>query len=611
MNDMTAAEGGLFARPNVVSHTADDGTIYLSSGYTLPVASGRVTDWLVDGADAHPDRVFLAERMCDGWRSVTYAQALARAETLGAWLLEQAKGKDGPVLALSENAVDLGLLTLASFHVGIPIATISTAYSLISSDHAKLKAMVTLLDPAVVFVSSTATYAKALAAIAPHHSGVLLASKTDDDLDATLFENANRDDKDAVARANAAIGPDTLARLLFTSGSTGTPKAVINTHKMLTSNQEAHREIWVYQRDKPPVIVDWLPWSHTFGANFAFNMVLRNGGSLYIDDGKPAPGIIARTIANIKDVRPNMALNVPRGFEILTEAMDEDAELREAFYAMDVCLCAAAALPASTWTKLRRQSTETTGRELPVATAWGSTETAPLATHCHFPVDSVANIGLPVPGVTLKLVPNGTKLEVRVKGPNITPGYFKNPEKTREAFDDEGFYMMGDALRLADPDDPSKGLFFDGRVVEDFKLTTGTWVSVGSLRVTAIDHLSPCVQDIVVAGHNRDEVGFLLIPNEPACRRVAGLAEGAPLADVLATDAVRAQVREGLKALKAAQSGSSMHAKRARFLVAPPNPDTGEITDKAYLNQRQILENRGGEVELLFGEDEGNIYPAA
>lgn len=607
MKEMQIPVGALFASPQVVTKTLSNGTIYLTSGYELPVNRARVTDWLLSGAAEHPERVLLAERDGAGWKTVTYAETLTRVVSLGAWLLEMTGGRSNPVLALSQNSVDLGLLTLASFHIGIPIATISPAYSLISSDHAKLKAMVDLLDPSVIFVSSVTQYAPALSAIAPHHSARLLSSVTDGSATATTFSDAVADNAAAVSDAFDKVGPDTVARLLFTSGSTGTPKAVINTQRMLTSNQEAHREIWVYQKSKPPVIVDWLPWSHTFGANFAFNMVLRNGGSLYIDDGKPAPGMIARTIENMKAIRPNMALNVPRGYEMLVEAMDDDAALRDVFYSMDVCLCAAAALPDATWRKIRAQSLAATGRELPVTTAWGSTETAPLATHCHFQVDSIANIGLPVPGVALKLVPNGAKMEVRVKGPNVTPGYFRNPEKTKEAFDEEGFYCMGDALRLADQNDPSKGLFFDGRVVEDFKLTTGTWVSVGNIRLAGIDCLGSCVQDIVVTGHNRDEVGFLLFPNELACRKVSGLAADAPLQSVLESDAVRGRIQSGLDQLKARHSGSSMHATRARFLVTPPNPDKGEITDKAYLNQRQVLEVRADQVERLYADDPANI----
>ena len=602
----------LFAAPNVVATSRQDGGMLLESGIDLPAWSRCVGDWLITWAETRPDQVLFAERDGDGWRRITYGEALIEVLDLAGWILSTPASADKPVMALSENSVDLGLLTLAAMHVGVPIATVSTAYSLMSKDHAKLKAMTGLLDPALVFVSDTATYGAALDAIMPDLDATILASRNSDGRDATLFSEARMPEaSSAVSSAFHAVGPDTIARLLFTSGSTGTPKAVINTQRMLTSNQEAHREIWTVLKDKPPVLVDWLPWSHTFGANFSSNMILRNGGSLYIDDGKPAPPLIGKTIANFKDVRPTMALNVPRGFDMLATALQEDAAFRDAFFSMDLAMNAAAALPAGIWETFKRLSRETVGVELPFVGAWGSTETAPLATHCHFPTPNIANIGLPVPGVTLKLVPNGDKLEVRVKGPNVTPGYFRNPEKTAEAFDDEGYYRIGDALRLADPEDPSKGLYFDGRVSEDFKLSSGTWVSVGELRLAGIDALAPLVQDIVVAGHNRDEVGFLLIANEVACRAASGLPGDAPLGSVLASTPVSAAIASGLGNLKSAGGGSSRYAARARFLLVPPNPDTGEITDKAYLNQRQILENREADVDALFGNEAGEFISPA
>ena len=372
---------------------------------------------------------------------------------------------------------------------------------------------------------------------------------------------------------------------------------------MLTTNQEANRVVWPFLTRKPPVIVDWLPWSHTFGANFTTNLVLRNGGALYIDDGKPAPPLIGRTAANIKEIRPTISFNVPRGYDMLIHELENDPEFSDAFFNMDLVFYAAAALPKTIWDKLIALSLKAKGRVVPLVAAWGSTETAPLSTSCHFQAETTGNIGVPVPGTELKLVPNAGKLEVRVKGPNVTPGYFRFEEMTKKAFDDEGFYIMGDAVRFADPADPDKGLFFDGRVSEDFKLSSGTWVSVGDIRIAGIDALSPVAQDIVVTGHDHDETGFLVFPNEMACRRLAQAGEDVPLADVLASDAVRGHVKKGLAALKAAGGGSSRYATRARLMAVPPNPATGEITDKAYLNQRQILANRAGDVEALQGDD--------
>ncbi|MEM9062740.1 MAG: feruloyl-CoA synthase [Pseudomonadota bacterium] len=594
----------LFAPPQVTQSRAADGSLLFDHPMPLPESARCVTEWLIDWAQEIPETVLFAERSDEGWRTKTYAEALVDMLEIAGWILSTQASPDRPIMALSGNSVDLGLLTLAAQHVGVPIATVSTAYSLMSKDHAKLSDMTRLLDPAVIFVEDTGSFAAALDAIAPCHGGEILASRDSGGRDALLLETARVPEaSSAVSAAFHQIGPDTIAKLLFTSGSTGTPKAVINTQRMLTSSQEAHREIWSFLKTRPPVLVDWLPWSHTFGANFCTNMVLRNGGSMYIDDGKPAPPLIGRTIENFKSIRPTMALNVPRGYAMLAEALETDAGFREIFFNMDLAQNAGAALPPSVRETFRRLSLETTGSELPFVASWGSTETSPLATHCHFRVRDASNVGLPVPGTTLKLVEDGGKLEARVKGPNVTPGYFRNPAKTAEAFDADGFYRIGDALRLADPEEPTRGLCFDGRVSEDFKLSSGTWVSAGALRLAGIDALAPLVQDIVVAGHDRDHVGFLLIPNLPACRAAAGLAENASAEVVFAAREIRAATADGLARLRADGGGTSRFAARARFLLHPPDPDQGEITDKGYLNQRAMLENRVDDVDALFGTD--------
>ena len=606
---------GLIA-PFVTRRDAADGTLYLSSGRALPRPDRRIGDWLVRWAERRPDRTFLAERdATGGWRRVSYAQAFVEVLDLAGWLIETDAGPERPLMILSENAVDHALLALAAMHVGVPVATISTAYSLLSKDHEKLKSMVSLIDPAVIHVSDLGRYADALRAIAPLHRAEVVASTAgaSADLPHVLLSQARRaDSASAVAAAHRDVSPDTVARLLFTSGSTGLPKAVINTHGMLTSNQEANAALMPMIETDPPVLVDWLPWSHTFGANFDFNMVLRNGGSLYIDEGKPAPGAVDATIRNITEIRPNVVLNVPRGYDMMLPALESDAAFRAAFFSANFIFYAAAALPRTIWDRLMDLSRQETGAVTPLVCAWGSTETSPLATYCHFQAETSGNIGVPVPGTTLKLVPNGEKLEVRVHGPNVTPGYFHNPGMTQAAFDHEGYYKIGDAVRLADPDDPAAGLFFDGRVSEDFKLNTGTWVSVGDLRIAGIDALSPLAQDIVIAGHDRDEVGFLVVPNEAACRRIAGLAADAPLARVLDAPALREALAQGLARLKGAGDGSSRHAGRARFLTRPLDPDAGEITDKAYINQRQVLKTRAADVEALYGADPAAfVRPAA
>jgi feruloyl-CoA synthase len=407
-------------------------------------------------------------------------------------------------------------------------------------------------------------------------------------------------DSDAVTRAFAAITPDTIAKFLFTSGSTGAPKAVINTHGMLASNQAAKAQVWPFLERSELVVLDWLPWSHTFGANHNFNMVLRNGGTLYIDQGKPAPGLFAASLDNLRSVIPSVYFNVPRGFDMLIGALREDEALRKKFFEnVRFVFYAAAALPQTAWDALEDLSIKTTGHAIPMVSAWGSTETSPLATDCHFLAGRPGNIGVPVPGTELKLVRSGEKLEVRVRGPNVTPGYWKAPALTAAAFDEEGFYRIGDAVKLADAERPERGLFFDGRISEDFKLSSGTWVTVGMLRVAAVAALAPLAQDIVIAGHDADDVRFLVFPNVATCRALSGLPETAPVAEVLAHPKVRAGISQGLAKLKAQNSGSAGHATRALLLADPPSIDGGEITDKGYINQRAVLDRRADALATL------------
>ncbi|RBI87546.1 feruloyl-CoA synthase [Rhodosalinus halophilus] len=610
MDDATRdAPGALFAVPEVVTERRPDGTIYLTSPKPLPAAPRALGDWLERYASDTPEATFLAERAGgEGeWQRLSYAEARARVRAVAGWLLSIGAGPERPLAILSENSVDHAVMALGAMHAGVPAATVSAAYSLMSSDHAKLKAMIGLLKPAAIFVSDETAYARALAALDGVHAAQIVASAPAGR--ATAVAELADPDPAATEAAFQALTPDTVARLLFTSGSTGTPKAVINTHRMLTSNQMAHRAVFPAIGARPPVLVDWLPWSHTFGANFVFNAALANGGAIYIDAGKPAPHLVHHTIRNIRELRPTVYFNVPRGYELLAEAAEKDADFARAFFSADLMFYAGAALPRSCWDKLLELSAQATGRAVTLVSSWGTTETAPSSTYCHWQAETSGNIGIPNPGTTIKLVPNAGKLEIRVKGPNVTPGYFRNPEKTAEAFDEEGFYKPGDAVRFADPDDPVKGLFFDGRVSEDFKLTSGTWVNVGELRLRGIDALRPLAQDIVVAGEGQDEVGFLIVPAEAAAREIAGTPD-APLEDALADAAVRAHVARGLARLKAEGGGSSRYAARARFTAAP-DPDRGEITDKAYMNQRAMLTNRADDLAALFGTDPaGWIAPA-
>ncbi|MDF0497114.1 feruloyl-CoA synthase [Bradyrhizobium yuanmingense] len=600
---------GLFATPRTVAEHRPDGSIVLRSPEPLGESARCTGDWLEQWAQQRPDAIFLAERgnVEMPWTTVTYAQALRKVRAAASWILAQGLSADRPVAILSDNSIDHALLALAAQHVGVPSAAISPAYSLMSKDFDKLKSMIALLDPGAIYVSALPPFAPALAAIKPLHNAHIISGNTDD-VDVLAFHAiAATPELPDVARAFAAVTPDTIAKFLFTSGSTGTPKAVINTQRMLTSSQQAKAQTWTFlERSRDLVILDWLPWSHTFGANHNFNLVLRNGGALYIDGGKPAPGLFATSLANLRSVMPTVYFNVPRGFDMLIAALRSDEELRRRFFGeVKFAFYAGAALPQNLWDALEELSLETVGRKLPMVSAWGSTETSPLATDCHFLAERSGNIGVPIPGTELKLVTSGDKLEVRVRGPNVTPGYWKAPELTRQAFDEEGFYLIGDAVKLADSARPERGLFFDGRVAEDFKLNSGTWVSVGGLRVAGIAALAPLAQDIVVAGHGGDEVRFLVFPNIVACRAHAGLPETAAASDVLAHDKVRSAIAQGLTKLKQQSANSSGHATRALLLAEPPSVDGGEITDKGYINQRAVLTRRADAVARLNDDASG------
>jgi len=561
-----------------------DGAMVLRSPHQLRAHERCVGEWLVKWAQQSPQRVFLAERAPEGWRKLTYAQALDGARRIGQALLERGLGPQKPLALLSDNSIDHGLLTLGALHAGVPVAPISPAYSLMSKDFAKLKSIFELLRPGLVWVDDPKKFAAALAAVGA--AAAPLAQLLDQAPGARIDE------------AFGKVGPDTTAKILFTSGSTGLPKGVINTQRMLVSNQQMLAQVWPFLEDRVQTLVDWLPWNHTFGGNFCFNMMLRNGGQFTIDGGKPAPGLIDATARNLKEVAPTLYFNVPRGFDLLLPFLEQDADLRRNFFRdLDVLFYAAAALPQNLWERLEKLALEEKAGELAMLSAWGSTETAPCATTVHFPIERAGVVGLPNPGCELKLVPAAGKLEVRVRGPLVTPGYFRREDLTRAAFDEEGYYRIGDAMKFADPAHPEKGLVFDGRVAEDFKLSSGTWVHVGAVRVKLIAAGNPLIQDAVITGHDRDEVGALVFPSAAA--------------KDLAPEALRAKIAAALKAL-AAEGGSSLHPTRALVTAEPPSIDANEITDKGYLNQRAVLERRAALVEKLHAKspDAGVITAA-
>jgi feruloyl-CoA synthase len=594
----------LFATPAIVADRRADGTIILKSSEPLRETARCVGDWLERWARQTPERIFLAERgnVDAPWTTVSYRDALRQVRSIASWILAQRLSAERPLVILSDNSVDHALFALAAMHVGVPSAAISPAYSLMSKDFDKLKSMIGLLEPGAIYVAGTKPFAAALAAIRPLHSATIVSGNAGDDDAISFGAITSTPEMPEVEQAFAAVTPGTIAKFLFTSGSTGTPKAVINTQRMLTSSQQAKAQTWTFLDEARDdlVILDWLPWSHTFGANHNFNLVLRNGGTLHIDGGKPAPGLFATSLANLRSVVPTVYFNVPRGFDMLIAALRGDDELRRKFFSeVKFAFYAGAALPQNLWDALEELSIKTVGRALPMVSAWGSTETSPLATDCHFQARRSGNIGVPIPGTELKLVASGDKLEVRVRGPNVTPGYWKASELTAQAFDEEGFYLIGDAVKFADPDRPGLGLFFDGRIAEDFKLNSGTWVSVGTLRVAGIAALSPLAQDIVVSGHGGAEVRFLVFPNIAACRAHAGLGDSADVSEMLRHERIRGAIAQGLARLKAQSGNSSGHATRALLLAELASVDGGEITDKGYINQRAVLTRRASAVAFV------------
>jgi len=561
-----------FAPAEVNVEKRPDGSSVLRSPQKLGAYARCVTEWLVHWSDHSPERVFLAERSGEGWRRISYRESYGAVRRIGQALLNLGLNQERPVAILSDNSIDHALLALGAMHVGVPVAPISPAYSLMSRDFGKLKSIFELVQPGLTFVSDAEKYKAALAAVGAKPTSV-----------AELLET---NPGSTMEREFAKVKPESVAKILFTSGSTGAPKGVINTHRMLCANQQMLAQAWPFVEDRPPVIVDWLPWNHTFGGNHNFNLLLRNGGTLYIDGGKPAPGLAEITARNLKEIAPTLYFNVPRGYDLLLPFLEKDAGLRRNFFSrLDVLFYAAAALPQNLWDRIKAFKPDVV-----MLSAWGSTETSPLATSVHFHMERPGVIGLPVAGCELKLVPSAGKMEVRVRGPNVMPGYYKREDLTRAAFDGEGFYRIGDAVKFADPADAAKGIVFDGRVAEDFKLSTGTWVNAGAVRIRLIAAADPLIQDAVITGHDRDELGALVFLS--------------PAARDLPPEEVRSRLRSVLRGFS---GGSSTCPARLMVMSEPPSIDANEITDKGYMNQRAVLERRAALVERLYSGDESVI----
>jgi len=590
-----------FAPAEVDVEKLPEGGLILRSPMALEPYADHICAWLIEWANNDPQRIFLAERSNGGdWNRISYGETLTSVRSIAQSLLDRGITAERPVMLLSENSIAHALLQMAAIFIGIPSVPVSPAYSLMSQDFGKLNYVFDLVEPSVVFAANGNAFANALASLKLDGIDVINA--------ANLEEMASTKATSNVDDALSNVGPDTVARILFTSGSTGVPKGVINTHRMLCSNQQALTQVWPFIERRPPVLVDWMPWNHTFGGNHNLCMILKNGGTLYIDGGKPAPGLVETTIRNLREVAPTLYLNVPRGYQMLVPYLEQDAEFRDHFFSnLDLIFYAAAALPQDLWERIEQLSEAALGYKVPMMSAWGLTESAPLAVGTHFPIDRAGVIGLPVPGTELKMLPNGGKLELRLRGPNIMPGYYKQDDLTRDVFDEDGFFITGDAGKFADKNDPSKGVIFDGRVAEDFKLLTGSWVSTGTLRTAAVSACPEVIQDAIITGHDRDEIGLLIVPNIAGICELCGMDSDSDLSELASHNTMLSHLRVSLSTYNTANPASSRCIRRVLILTEPLNIDAGEITDKGYVNQRAVLERRHALVETLYNQNSNVI----
>ncbi len=592
------------ASHDVLVRSGARGATYVQSTLRLGEYPERITDRLELWADRAPDRVFLAQRDAEGaWRQITYAESLARVRRIGQALLDRRLSHDRPILILSGNGIEHALIALAAMYTGIVYAPIAPAYSLQSGDFAALQRIVQMIEPALVFAEDGAAFERVLTEVLPRDVEVVTCTPCSARATTNFTELESAHVTGAVEDACARVTGDTVAKVLFTSGSTGRPKGVVNTQRMLCSNQEMLRSVLLFLAENPPVLCDWSPWNHTAGGNHNFGLVLFNGGTLYIDDGRPVPGDFEATVRNLRDVACTAHFAVPRFYELLMPYLHRDAALRDTFF-RDVKLLfyAAAGLGQRFWDELREMAIAACGEEILIMSGYGSTETAPFALSTGASGAFAGLIGLPAPGIELKLVPVGATLDARVRGPNVTPGFWRDPEMTAAAFDDEGFYELGDAMRFADAADPRKGLLFDGRLAEDFKLSTGTWVRVGPLRSRLLAAAAGCAQDVVIAGHDRPYPTALIVPNLSFCRELAGASTSATPAEVVAHARVVDAIRRALEQLASESSGSSTFVPRALLLEEPPSLAALEITVKGSLNQKVILSRRAALVDDLYAD---------
>jgi len=584
----------------------ENGTLILRSPLQLEECELNVWSKFNKICKQFPDTIWLAERDGANWRTISYNEANKVVDSIAQFLINSGLNQDRGIMILSGNSINHGLINVAGLCSGIPVAPISVAYSLMSSDFAKLKHCFNLVNPGLIYVEDGGFFKNALENLPLDHVKVictknLVSLKNDnqmilyDDIISTLPENNLQE------RYNE-VTPDYVAKYLFTSGSTGMPKGVINTQRMLCVNMQQADQVRPAEYGKN-IVLDWLPWNHTMGGNHSFNGIFWNGGTMYIDEGKPVPTLFQTTVKNLKEISPTYYGSVPAGLAMLLENLKLDKDLRKSFFKNLVFIAyGGASLPPEVWFGIRDLAKETTGNDLQLICGWGATETAPLATSTYFKLDKPGNIGLPVPGMEIKMVPIGNKMELRLKGPNVTPGYLKRKDLTEKAFDEEGFYLIGDAGRLVDPEDPSKGIDFDGRVVENFKLLTGTWVDVGSLRLAVVNSCAPYFQDGIVTGHDKDYIGFLAWPNIEACKNFIG--EDVSLEKLLRHPKLIEEIKNKINLHNKSFPGSSTKIKKIILMDKPPSFDDNEITDKGYVNQSSALSSRFELVEKIYSDSE-------
>lgn len=576
---------------------------YINNTKALPAYPDALFHKFDEHADNTPEVVALADRRCaDGWRKLTYAELRDKTRRIAQFIIDAGATAERGVAIMAPNSIDHALVAYACLRIGVPYAPVTPAYALLATDFEKLRYVMDLMNPSVLYVDDSAPFAKAIDQAMPADIKVISVENADQCM--SLADAIATEVTSAVADLEARVNPDTVAKLLFTSGSTGMPKAVINTQRMMCSNQVMIRETYSFLKEQSPVLVDWLPWNHTAGGNHDVGLSLFNGGTFYIDDGKPVPGAIKATVDNLKDVSPTVYFNVPKGYELLVAAMEEDEALKQSFFArMEVIQYSGAGLSPHVFSSLIRMSQEVRGKAVPIVTGYGATETAPAATGPIGPMKEPGHIGLPVPGLSFKLVPNGSKLELRLKGPSITPGYWSEPEKTAEAFDEEGYYCIKDAVKLVNPDDINDGLIYDGRVAEDFKLNTGTWVSFVNVRNGFIAAAAPIVREVVLTGHNEGYIGALVFLDVEQARKLAPELANLSEAELSASEQVRAHVQAALEAYKAQSTGSSNRIKRCLIMAQPATLESGEMTDKGSVNQRSVLEKRADLVDRIYQPD--------